>query len=749
MKNISLFKNFTNIIGNRTLPQIVEAIRGDLYEEAVLEIRDLVGMGDKKKADQLKKELVAFTVSGTFEGGRKLSFLKTYNPFVILDIDNLDPEILPYLVLKVKNIDFSRVAFVSPSGRGLKIIVKVNSGKELHGLAYRQVSKFYEKELAVEIDKSGKDVTRLCFMSYDPEIYFNEESKVFKVLNSESDHNQVSSPSTDNTPRRAPDLSAEAANLTGNYQKAFGVCVMQTNAKIVFEKGNRNNYIYQLGVTCSHAGIPLEVAVEESKRAFDFNNFEIERTIRSAYSWQPSSIPNPSPKTPIELPSEAPPAIPAKVFDLLPTLLKEGSKVLKDERERDVFLTGALGVLSGLLPKVSGVYDGHICFPNLFVFVIAPAASGKGALKFAKCLGSAYHAELLELSKQERADYKAAMMIHEMESSKYKKGKIEEPPTEPEEKGFKTLFIPANSSSAMLIRHLEQNENSGILFESEADTLGNVLKQDWGGYSDLLRKAYHHEPISYSRKSNRDFIEIADPKLSVVLSGTPGQVTSLIPSAEDGLFSRFVFYAFQVEADWRDVSPEGRGNNFHSFYRNLSKEVLKMVQFLKTHPTEFDLTKAQWKELNSTFKKMMEKTNQDFGKEAISIVKRMGLICFRIAMILSTLRKFEEENLGTSLICKDDDFKVAIWLAEVYWSHSIFVYDRLPKNTRYVFQFNNVRKQLFFDELPDRFMRKEALALCPKFNISKRSGIRYLRELTSAGLLHQSPLEKFGEYSKG
>jgi len=173
----------------------------------------------------LKKELVAFTVSGVFEGGRNMSFLKTYNPFVILDIDKLDPDLLPGLVLKIQHIDFTRIAFVSPSGRGLKIIVEVDTEMKMHGLAYRQVYDFYEKELGVKIDKSGKDITRLCFMSYDPEIYFNEESTVFKVLESDNTRTQIAISTSDLTPRRAPDLSTEITNLTGNYQEAFGICV--------------------------------------------------------------------------------------------------------------------------------------------------------------------------------------------------------------------------------------------------------------------------------------------------------------------------------------------------------------------------------------------------------------------------------------------------------------------------------------------------------------------------------------------
>ena len=748
MKNISLFKNFTKEIGSRTLSQIVEEIRGDHYKEPVLKIRELVKSGNPEEVSRLKKGLVAFTVSGLFEGGRKMSFLKIYNPFVILDIDKLDREILPDLILKAKEIPFTKVLFVSPSGRGLKIIVEVNTEIKKHGVAYWQVMNFYKDNLNVEIDKSGKDITRLCFMSYDPEAYFNDGSAVFNILN------QTTYPTADTTqsvdqamghlPGRAPDLSIEAANLSGNYQEAFGVCVMQTNAKLEFKKGNRNNYIYQLGVICSHAGIPLEVAINESKKAFDFNDSEIERTIKSAYSWQPYQ----PEEVQVELPVEAPPMIPAEVFNDLPGILKRGCEVFEHERERDVFLTSALGVLSGLLPNVKGLHGGHDCYPNLYVFVVAPAASGKGALRFAKLLGFEYQKEVTALNDRKRTEYKKAFKEYASAKTKFKLGTLEEQPERPEEESLKTLFIPANSSSAMMIEHLANNNDTGILFESEADTLGNVLKHEWGGYSDTLRKAYHHETVSYSRKSAKDLIEINEPKLTVVLSGTPGQITNLIPSAEDGLFSRFVFYAFQVESVWLDMSPKGRGKNSKAFFQELSKEVLEMINFLKKYPTEFSLKDEHWNELNANFEEILEITTEDYGHEAESIVKRLGVICYKIAMVLSTVRKFEQKVKDEELFASDQDFKTALCLTKIYWKHALFVFDRLPKSNKFTFQFKNKRKENFYNLLPDKFMRKEADLICKRCKISTRSGSRYLRELLKQGYLRQTHLERYGEYSK-
>ena len=66
-----------------------------------------------------------------------------------------------------------------------------------------------------------------------------------------------------------------------------------------------------------------------------------------------------------------------EIFDVLPDILRQGAEAFTDIRERDVFLTGALAILSGFLSNVSGEYSRETVYPNLFAFVIAPAASGK------------------------------------------------------------------------------------------------------------------------------------------------------------------------------------------------------------------------------------------------------------------------------------------------------------------------------------------------------------------------------------
>ncbi|PGH40297.1 MAG: DNA primase, partial [Candidatus Nephrothrix sp. EaCA] len=98
------------------------------------------------------------------------------------------------------------------------------------------------------------------------------------------------------------------------------------------------------------------------------------------------------------------------------------------------------------------------------------------------------------------------------------------------------------------MQNLADNEEGGLIFETEADTLTKSLGSELRDFSDVLRKAYHHEFAASNRKTNQEHIEVERPRLSVLLCGTPKQITSLIPDAENGLLSRFMFYRMNEES---------------------------------------------------------------------------------------------------------------------------------------------------------------------------------------------------------
>lgn len=399
------------------------------------------------------------------------------------------------------------------------------------------------------------------------------------------------------------------------------------------------------------------------------------------------------------------------VYTNLPDILSKAVNVFSDRREKDVFLTGALGVLSGCFPNLRGLYDGREVYPNLFTYVSAPAASGKGVLAFSRYLGLKYHESLLDKKRENEA--------HQL------------------------LFIPGNTSAAAFMGHLQSSKN-GVFFETEADTVGNTFKQDWGGFSDLLRKGYHHEPFSSSRKMNNEFIEIPSPKLSLVLSGTPEQIYGLVNSVEDGLFSRMTFYSYQnVNRGWKDVSPKATVINYKEHVSSIGDEIYEIINSLINIPKiEFNWSQYQWEYFGEIQQKFQTESVNEFGDEVISLVRRSGIMWYRISMILSILRNFKSIPENGILNCEDLDFFNAFELMNTYKEHNLRMFSSLPKQSK-----ANLapRENSFYNSLPSNFDRQCAVTIGEAIGLKERTVDYRLKKLLDNKNLVS---DKYGCYSK-
>lgn len=732
MASCSIFKNFTVPVEKRSLILIGKDIASSKYKKEVEEIRTLLKQGKTEEADRKKKKLPAFTPSAVFTGKRQMPFLEMYSGFVHLDFDKLTPKQIKKAFKVICEIPHTFLCFISPSGKGLKVFVEVDTKMEQHDIAYSQVQKYYEQATGLKADPSCKDITRLCFVSYDPGLYKNLERQKFKV--------QV----PDNIMKR-PDNHPEVASI-------FNQQIQYTNQKTSYTHGNRNNYIYQLASNCNRVGLsPSDTEVLCSQH-FDLPEKEIREAVKSAYTHHAAEFAkfataaklqaHAEEEDPLEDFLKTTPTIPHEVYDALPHILKEGSKAFTDVRKRDVFFTGAIAILSGCLPKVTGVYFQERVHPHLYTFIIAPPASGKGVLKNAKRLADKYHQQVLQENKEAKKMHDAEMAdFKELESNR-KKG--EPVPEKPKAPPFKIVFIPADCSHSRMIEHLQNNGGQGIICETEADTMSGAKKQDWGDYSPALRAAFHHEKITLTRKTNNEYIEINEPRLAVTLSGTPAQAPRLIASAEDGLFSRFLFYAFKNEIIWQDPSPESHTIVYNDHFDSLSQTVLDLVDFLEQSPTTVKLQPGQWQKLNTTFSDILSEVTIFTSEEASGVVYRLGLIVFRMCMIFTALRKFEDAEVADSVFCDDKDFDTALTIARTYLQHSLLMFNNLPKQNEVIrFQAGDSKRK-FFEALPQEFSRKQATELGSRFKLSVRSVDEILKTATGVSLTKL----KAGSYRK-
>lgn len=414
--------------------------------------------------------------------------------------------------------------------------------------------------------------------------------------------------------------------------------------------------------------------------------------------------------------------------DLPPFLQKIVNMSLSDE-DADLLLFGSLATLSGVLPHVWGIYGQRRVYANLFLFVCAPASSGKGRLNLCRRLVEPIHREMLAEREREMTEYK--LQMKKFYASKNKDDL--EPPALPPQK---MLIIPANASATSMYQVLKDSNEIGLMFESEGDTLAQTFKADYGNYSDGFRKAFHHESISYIRRKNKEHVEISSPRLSVVLSGTPRQINSLISDAENGLFSRFCYYTMALKLEWNDVF-ESQGSTADAIFSRLGHDFLKLYHHLQySKDMQFRLTEEQSKRFNSTFDKWQQEIAEEFGEMMIATVRRLGLITYRIAMIINVLRMVEGQGYSEIIVCSDTDFNSSMQIAECLLLQSKKVFCELVDLPSV--NVGEPRGLRVIEALPQEFSRSNYLDESERQGIKRDTARRHLSTLVQLGYITRS-----------
>uniref|UniRef100_UPI00404893A3 DUF3987 domain-containing protein n=1 Tax=Mariniflexile sp. TaxID=1979402 RepID=UPI00404893A3 len=435
------------------------------------------------------------------------------------------------------------------------------------------------------------------------------------------------------------------------------------------------------------------------------------------------------------------PTIPEKVYDSLPQFLQQVVNPASSQEEKDILLLGALTAFSACFPKLFGVYDQRKVYSNLYLFVTAPASAGKGRLNQIKNLVDPVHKLKREQAKVLKQQFNTETATYNM--NKGKDENLEKPSKPPE----RMLFIPANNSVTGVYQLISDNEGKGLIFETEGDTLAQAFKSDYGNYSDGFRKAFHHETISYYRRTDREYVDIEKPCLSTVLSGTPKQVATLIPNAENGLFSRFMFYYMNIKPTWKNVFQNNNSLGLDDYYNQLGSEFLGLYKTLKNNPEiEIRLTVSQQKQFHTFFESLQTKYINLQPEEYIATIRRLGLIAFRIMMLFTAFRIMEDGDVNAIKQCEDVDFDNALIIISILVKHSSKVFNDLPMEQKTVKRLN--RKERFLESLPKEFDRQHYLDLAIKHNIPNKTAEGYITKFVEAGLIHREAHNAYSNPAK-
>jgi hypothetical protein len=420
--------------------------------------------------------------------------------------------------------------------------------------------------------------------------------------------------------------------------------------------------------------------------------------------------------------------IPTLVYDQLPPFLKKITALYDDRKDKDIVLLSSLTVLSTCFPKVKGIYDNDPIGTNLYFFISAPPAGGKGKAQWSRKMVS-----IIDDSLQEQ--YESDLEQYHIELDKYEKGKADNLEIrKPEKPVQKAILIPGDSSDALLKEILGNNKNFGLLFETEANILSGTFKKEWGDYSTTLRQAFHHERISSGRKG-AGLTKADSPHLSVVLTGTPNQITDLIPDVQNGLMSRFLFYSITSDEDFRN--PFKSTKDYNVYYQGFSKEVYDWWQIQNdlSKDCHIWLSSDQQSLFVDWFRENMSQLRTLFGNDIDGSVKRMGINHFRICMILTALRQLEANKpLHGDIYVNSIDFITATKIIGTLFKHTSLIFEKMMEGGKGKLK---SRSKKLYDQLPSEFTWEQYKELAYKCEIPKGTSEHYLRQFEKNELIYR------------
>jgi len=175
---ITIFKDIkdTSQPFYRDVSEILERIREGSSQEVVRSIR---AEKDKEERNILKQSLPAICFSGKFTKRNDAS-LTEHSGLICLDFDNFPSE--KEMLEEKENLTKERYTysvFVSPSGLGLKVLVKIPAEEDTHKQFFNSLQHHYNSDY---FDITCKNISRVCYESYDPLIYINEQSSIFNQI---------------------------------------------------------------------------------------------------------------------------------------------------------------------------------------------------------------------------------------------------------------------------------------------------------------------------------------------------------------------------------------------------------------------------------------------------------------------------------------------------------------------------------------------------------------------------------------
>ena len=263
--NCTIYKTAKDVSNGFHKPVLfcLERIKNGASKDKINQLRKLSDIEYNKQ----KSTLPGVCFNGTFSY-RSIAGLIQHSGLIVLDFDKFKT-IQETIDFKNSICDDQYIysAWISPSGKGIKALVKIAAIAENHKEYFKSLKEYYKHE---NWDDSGSDVSRFCFESYDPEIYINDKSIIW---------DKIDEPEVEDLPNYSGSVFLKSDSIIiSNLVKWF-------DKKYSITSGQRNVNMFKLAIAFNDYGITESVAKNKlyEHQNKDFTAKEIDTIIKSAY----------------------------------------------------------------------------------------------------------------------------------------------------------------------------------------------------------------------------------------------------------------------------------------------------------------------------------------------------------------------------------------------------------------------------------------------------------------------------------
>ncbi len=393
-------------------------------------------------------------------------------------------------------------------------------------------------------------------------------------------------------------------------------------------------------------------------------------------------------------------------MECLPQMVKECLMVAKTPSTRDMLLMSVLTATSSVMNQVSFRYAhyGKRYYPNLLTFIMAGAASGKGVADLATKLVEPIHRD-------------------------------------------QPLLIPGDSTYPSFYEQLREQDGKGLLFETEGSVITDVWKSSCTNYNTALRKCAEHETLSKGRVM-RGVTYIQEPKVSVLLTGTCSQFEQLVPSVENGFFSRLNMLMVREcqQFDGSVFMPSNAGQEIERIYGYWAAQ-LKHWHDRQNEPIDFQLTPEQAQRIGKVMESEYGTYLQQLGDGFHATMVRNAITHVRVACILSVLRRLNQSENVSQIVCSDEDFETAMVISTKLLLNAADAYNQIGGKEQLAVPEvkGSYQKSTFLASLPEAFSTGECVKLAQQMGAAEKTARRWIDKWVETGILEKTA---HGHYKK-